>query len=761
MKDGKIIMSEKTAEEKLREELEGKLPGQSGGSTDRTKAKTSRKPGRSKAAREETSGRVNVRQRAGSFMDDFERKIAQSLNADMFRPPQTETEPERPAKTQTAKKPERTPAKPTPAPAPKPKPTPEPEPQIPEAVPVPPPPPPPPPEPAPQPEPEPVPEAEPEPEETEPEPEPEEEIPPEEPEELPDIPILDGSAGEQNDELPDIPVISADEIDEPDAEELDEDFADIPVIDAEEEPEEPDDDIPESEDDLAAFYEEPDDEPEDFSPPADVVLNVDEDLPAIQPEEPEPDPEAQAAPVSVVMPETTKTAEDKLMADIAEAMTGNPLTLDSPENPEPYKIPENFFALDNNSEAQSAEDKLIANIAQAMSESPLGTAQDQARQSLEEDLNPFDEMPLPEAVNRFDPEPEPAEEPEEQEEAFLPDFTQEAEQPDTPEEEEPEEEEPETEELPSLLDEPEEEETEELNDPFSIPDFGDFGDDEPEEQEQSLPEDLEELPLAEDDVPETEPASMTAQERLAQELAAFQQRQEEEPEEQEEQEDDTGIDMPDDGIDIDTDFQQEEVSPVENMPDDNNSILLDDDDITTENDDDDWDMSSLGALSEAASLPGDEPEDIDIPQPPARTNETEEDHKEKTMGIREKLAAKKNGTKETSAPAPAKKKSSGGFLMPLLVGLLLVAVLLTLLQLRTLNDRITAAMINMGTYDAMPVSENPPSYDYAIDFILDPNINERMALRGRDGWQVVGSRRTQDSTTGQYGYEFIFMRRSR
>lgn len=739
-------MSEKTAEEKLREELEGKVLGTSREEeTDRKRTRSSRvRSTKARTVKPDESKAVNVRQRASTFMEDFEKKIGQSLNPDIFRVPQVSSEKPKQNKEPQVNQPS---AVAEIREKPEPVPDLQPQPEVQEIA----------PEPVPEPE------ALPEPELPTPEPEPEPELPEPEPEpELPDIPLIEDNIAQTEDELPDIPVISADEIDDPEELELEEDFADIPVIDAEEvteeeptEPEEPEqpEDLPN--DDELAFYEEPiteapETQPEDFSPPADVVLNLDEDLPQLQPQDEEPDPEAQPAPVSVTMPESTKTAEDKLMADIAEAMTGNPLTLDSPEALEPYKLPEDFMSAAD-TEPQSAESKLIANIAQAMSESPLGTAQDQAHQDLEKDLNPFDEMPLPEAINRFEPEPEPAEEPEESEEPeenFLPDFPEEPEQPDPQEEVvqfEPEEETPEPEELEPEPEpeptEPAEEPEEELNDPFTIPDF----DDETEEPEktESLPQDLEELPVSEDD---DTPEPITAQDRLAQELAAFQQR---EPEESETQ------DMPDNDIDL------EEVSPENDMPSENENLLDDEEPQTEIDDDDDWDMSSLGALSEVASIPDDEPDDIPEPITTSspRASETEEDYKEKTMGIREKLAAKKNGANNSSSGT--KKTSRGGWLLPLLLTLLLGAVVLTLLQIRTLNDRLTAAMMNMGTLDAPQMPENPPSYDYAIDFILDPNINERMALRGREGWQVVGSRRTQDSTTGQYGYEFIFMRRSR
>jgi hypothetical protein len=137
----------------------------------------------------------------------------------------------------------------------------------------------------------------------------------------------------------------------------------------------------------------------------------------------------------------------------------------------------------------------------------------------------------------------------------------------------------------------------------------------------------------------------------------------------------------------------------------------------------------------------------------------EQQEKEKTMTIRDKLSKRKQG----GAPAPAKSSSSGksrrGFMTPLLLLLLVIVGVLLLWQIKQLSDTITFAMSGEGGFDSSGGTEQSLSYDYAIDFILDPNLTDRMAARGREGWQVVGSRRTQDSTTGQYGYEFIFMRR--
>ena len=157
---------------------------------------------------------------------------------------------------------------------------------------------------------------------------------------------------------------------------------------------------------------------------------------------------------------------------------------------------------------------------------------------------------------------------------------------------------------------------------------------------------------------------------------------------------------------------------------------------------------------------------FDTPSFDEPADDTEQQEKEKTVKIREKLSKRKQEASgnSASASAPAKKKSSGlikgGYLTHVLIFLLLVVGVLLLLQLHQFSDRITAAITNSGAFDGnIQGADANASYDYAIDFILDPNLTERMAARGREGWQVVGSRRTQDTTTGQYGYEFIFMRR--
>ena len=290
--------------------------------------------------------------------------------------------------------------------------------------------------------------------------------------------------------------------------------------------------------------------------------------------------------------------------------------------------------------------------------------------------------------------------------------------------------------------------------PFTIPDFG--YDEEPDEQ----PHDLGTLNFAaspvntSNDVPETE--HLTAEDRLTQEIAAFSQ--------QDTHEDTLSNvdDLPEESS-IDTYSHNEEADTLDNMPED--SLLTDNNAAPEIEDDDDFDMSSFG---DAASIydedtdtpheefttpepePEPEPEEI-TPSASFIPDAGEQKEKQKTMGIRDKLKAKKDG---------ASSGKAGLFTNILLILLLIVGGLL-LWQLYGISDKLTLLSMNAGaSFTSAPSTTSAPEvYEYAIDFILDSNINERMAARGRDGWQVVGSRRTVDATNGQYGYELIFMRK--
>ena len=126
----------------------------------------------------------------------------------------------------------------------------------------------------------------------------------------------------------------------------------------------------------------------------------------------------------------------------------------------------------------------------------------------------------------------------------------------------------------------------------------------------------------------------------------------------------------------------------------------------------------------------------------------EDAQKEKTMNIRERFLSRKKD-------AEAGQAKGGSFLLTLMTLSLLVVAILCLLQLRRLTARLEA--MEMSGANAGAVAE-VPTYEYAIDFLRDKEISAGMEARGQGGWQVVGSRRTQDRDTADLGYEFIFMR---
>ena len=475
------------------------------------------------------------------------------------------------------------------------------------------------------------------------------------------------------------------------------------------------------------------------------------------------------------MPETTKTAEDKLMADIAEAMTGNPLSLESRDSPEPYRLPNNFNFMENGEDTQTAEARLMANINQAISESPLGAAQENSTQDLEQDLNPFDafdELTSP-TTETQETEPEP-----EEPDAFA-DYEQEQDSEPEPE--------------PEL--EPESEQNTEIEL-------------EPEQDSDSEAGLSEELELEDVALPAPELEPITAEERLARELSGFaDMAQEAEQDSDSEAESESEAEPESFGLgdlnlyDDDNDNLTEPETSLLNLEQDSDSdsdsesdsyaqpeqgLDLDSEaelesEPESESEGDEWDFSSLSEatsiiheedddndheeISHEDSLPdliGSNSEEPDEPEAESHLAPQEiyispepEQEAIEVMGIREKLAAKKNADGSSKSSA-----GIGGILLPLLLTGLLVVGGLILWQIWGLGSRLSAFSASDGFGGTSAISEAPASYEYAIDFILDGNIVARMAERGKAGWQVVGSRRTQDSTTGQYGYEFIFMRRT-
>ena len=623
------------------------------------------------------------------------------------------------------------------------------------------------------------------------------------------IEIVNESEQEIDDEFPDIPVIDAQEIAESADNSEENSLPDIPVISPE--PEDIDDnftDFSKFDDNIDEFDEEPVDSspiPEnttDFPPFADVVVNVDDDLPQISSEATENtsddfsaevlDPESEAAPVTVTMPESTKTAEDKLMANIAEAMTGSPLTLDKPDPSEPYRLPENLIATQNdpNFSPQSAEDKLIADISQAISESPIETAQNHANQNFEEDISPFDEMPLPEPIQTpdFDDTYEQDEHEDEEagddfDEPFLPDFSAKTEQQEQPQEEVLNEDfagdfdaegfsdllstnnDDNSDEVSDMLDHDNADTTEDFADPFSIDDDESLDSQVPAEEET---EDFSELPVAEDDTavdedipdvselpdislldependsepvnlekaPEPEPQPVTAEDRLAQELADF-----------------TNMGS--------TDDQQPDPEPEQSLLDELEPEHQEPQPSEEDSGEDFNFMDSWGDAANIMNYGDDEPESQEqqpdsheqIPEPQDTFSQPEmpAPHFEPVTRI---THAPQNFT-EPDIPEVPKISPVWRILLQAVLGLLILAGVFSLFRLHQLTDNITAMML----YGSSPSGNSAQPYDYAVDRIPDEEISSRMRLRGIEGWKLVGSRRTQDTATGRYGYEFIFMR---
>ena len=164
----------------------------------------------------------------------------------------------------------------------------------------------------------------------------------------------------------------------------------------------------------------------------------------------------------------------------------------------------------------------------------------------------------------------------------------------------------------------------------------------------------------------------------------------------------------------------------------------------------------------------------------------EDAQRKKDMGLRERLLNRKNGGAVDMAGANnsvnnagVNVKNSGGWkgraLMALLLLLLVIGAGMCWWELHNLNANLsklsgldsgassgvsseTALRIqNLLTNIESQGKEIKP-YEYAIEFMIDSNIVAGIAARGANGWQIVGSRRSQDTSSGQYGYEFIFMR---
>ncbi len=649
--------------------------------------------------------------------------------------------------------------------------------------------------------------------------------------ELPDIPLIsENSENETDDEtqsgLPDIPVVNADSENE---------FENVDTSGLENENldgfEFEDEDLAlDSGDDSETKSE------EDFSPSADVVVNVDDEIPE---QTPEVQPEGGLAPISVEMPEKTETAEDKLMADIAEAMTGTPVTLETREPVEPYKLPEDFLNEANKDPSQqTAENKLIANIAQAMSESTLDAAAGNAAQNFEDELDnlsnedlasvfPGREEPLTEEIDLSAYE---ADEPEVQEPAPK----VEDDEPEKPETEiestfdesplpEPvDEPEPEPAEEPDLtlapIEEPADEETEEAPQEIEIESGPEIQEENQEQEIEAEPEpDIEpenlEVPETESLLSEPEPEpeiEEVSEPEIENEPEELQPEINLEPENQDEDDDSDSSffdGLPDEllgAMSMPEESSEDESLISENSEPDVSSYSLrknkseqslisesenenDENFEDVEESNDDFDINSLGEdFNRAIAAPSNKEPEFE-PEPEIEeendygfdenspshggfmtTDPGEEEEKNKVKDLRGRLAERGNSSIEINDDDEDENdndnensKSSGRIVTPLLLTALLGLGGFIAWQTMQFTNNLAGGLPNVSSSSAsMPGSLNP-SYEYAVDFIFDSNLSGRMAQRGKDGWKVASSRRTQDSITGQLGYEFIFLRENK
>ena len=627
--------------------------------------------------------------------------------------------------------------------------------------------------------------------------------------ELPDIPLIVENENEVDDEtqngLPDIPIFNADNDIEENNEKIENADSELENLEEFEE--------------FASETDNNSQQSEDFSPSADVVLNVPDEIPE---QLPEIESEGGSVPVSVEMPEKTETAEDKLMADLAEAMTGTPVTLETHEPVEPYKLPEDFLNEANKDPSQqTAENKLIANIAQAMSESPLDAASDNSVQNFENELGnlnedlastfPVREEPLTEEIDLSayeadesetqEPAPTIEEEPEKPETEIEPTFDE------VP--------------LPEPVDEPEPEPAEEPDLPVApieaeeeIPQEIETAD-EPEVQEEIKIKEIETEPELEPEIsavsavhdiksPETEIEEPELKNEI-EEIKVDNNNDVNNVNDEDSDLDSSFFDglpddllgamsMPDESLETGQDDlasqeissyslnknkNQAEISQEDNQPE--QSLLAEDEnEISPENafgdieeSHDDFDINSLGEeFGTALSRPAYESLDNDL-EPEAEeendygfdenspshggfmnTNPGEEEEKSKVKDLRGRLAERSSSIAETDDDNEEDSKSSGRIVTPLLLTAMLGLGGFIAWQTMQFSDKLTGGLPNAASTQF----DFNPSYEYAVDFIFDSNLSGRMAQRGKEGWKVAGSRRTQDSITGQLGYEFIFLR---
>ena len=174
---------------------------------------------------------------------------------------------------------------------------------------------------------------------------------------------------------------------------------------------------------------------------------------------------------------------------------------------------------------------------------------------------------------------------------------------------------------------------------------------------------------------------------------------------------------------------------------------------TTEDEDYDF-MSSWGDAGSAVNFGDDEPEPEPEPEPAPVIDIAPQPKPDTVLLPPEPAPAAPTVGFTNSVPQEESPSRLWSIISQVLLGLLLVLGVLSLLKLHQITDTITAAR-SYGSAPSAPITQ---PYDYSVDLVHDADIAAHMRLMGIEGWKVVGSRRLQDQATGQYGYEFIFMR---
>ncbi|MBR0221113.1 MAG: hypothetical protein IJQ63_05010 [Synergistaceae bacterium] len=556
-----------------------------------------------------------------------------------------------------------------------------------------------------------------------------------------------------------------------------------------------DDDIYVDEEDFAQNLN--DDNLRGLSQFADVVLKLEPDEPDIIVEEPLSDVVIEAEDLSEQEPEELpeelpefeeaelKTAEQKLMDDLAAAMEGPPLSLESEAvNEAEAEVIEEPEELELEAEAESeTEPEVIDEQEQEPEDLQDFEIENEEPQEQTEDFPELEAEVVPE-----DLEPEQEQEPEEITEELeeLPEPETEVE-PETQESEEPEHKTAEQ----RLMDEltamgaelpPQAQEQESEPDELELegePELENF----PELEAEAVPEDLEPEEIIEEPEnlpglniePEPEAEEQTPEDDLNNNFMF-----EPEPELQE----------PEDIAEAMTEINEDDTEDFSDMDEESNFNMNIEDEGEPVNEPEsapegEEEFAPWLTPGEGTWTPALEQENNNIAFEDESLNNNNSDRsgedaqREKDMGLRERMLNRKNGGADAAANNGSNNAKGSGWigraLMTLLLLLLVIGAGMCWWELRNLNLNLsklagldnnansgvsseTALRIQNLLSNIESQNKEIKPYEYAIEFLVDNNIVSGIAARGANGWQIVGSRRSQDTASGQYGYEFIFMR---